>query len=606
MSYQPIENYGIIGDLNTVALVSMEGSIDFLCFPNFDSPSVFAAILDCQKGGFFQIAPVLEGYRRKQLYLPDSNILLTRFLAQDGVAEVSDFMALGKGVTGRCIVRRVKAVRGDVRFQMTCAPRFDYGRATHRIYGRSESWTFVSDEATPLSLRLRSCVPMERREGDVVAEFHLQAGQTAFFVLELAESEHTDFLPATTNTTVYFNETLNYWRRWIGRCQYRGRWREMVHRSALALKLLTSARHGSTVAAATFGLPEDIGGERNWDYRFTWVRDSSLILRALMRLGYVEEAEGFFRWLERRISGITGEAPLRIMYALDGRHDLHEESLDHFEGYRGSRPVRIGNGAHDQLQLDIFGELMDALFLFDTFRRPVTYDAWTRVVLMLNWLEERWHLPDEGIWEVRGGRQEFLFSRVMCWVAFDRAIRLAKKRSFPAPVTKWKRIRQAIRDDVDRHFWNSELGCYVQHKGSSAVDASSLLFPMLGFVGPHETRWFFTMRRIEEKLVQDSLVFRYDTENAASDGLRGGEGTFTMCSFWYVECLARSGDLQKARFLFEKALGYANHLGLYAEELGPCGEHLGNFPQAFTHLALVNAAFELDQRLNKEAAASQP
>jgi len=601
MSYQPIENYGIIGDLNTVALVSMDGSIDFLCFPSFDSPSVFAALLDDERGGRFQIAPVLEGYRRRQLYLTDTNILITRFLAQQGVAEVSDFMALGSGVTGRSIVRRVKAVRGDLRFSMRCAPRFDYARASHTVEGQPHRWTFISEGPKPQALRLRSSVAMKRQGGDVVAEFNLRGGETAFFVLELAESDHTEFIPAEANVAATFKETLAFWRTWIGRCQYRGRWRETVHRSALVLKLLTSARHGSTVAAATFGLPEDIGGERNWDYRHTWIRDSSLILHALMRLGYTDEAEAFFRWLEGRCCEVTASGPLQIMYGLDGSHELHEETLDHLEGYRRSRPVRVGNAAHEQLQLDIYGELLDALYLYDTFRRPVTYDAWTRVVLMMDWLAERWHLPDEGIWEVRGGRQEFLFSRVMCWVAFDRAIRLARKRSFPAPLNRWEKTRQAIREDIDRDFWNPELQCYVQHKGSRSVDAACLLIPMLGFLGPHETRWFFTLRRIEEKLVQDSLVFRYDTAEAASDGLHGGEGTFTMCSFWYVECLARSGDIQKARFLFEKALGYANHVGLFAEELGPCGEHLGNFPQAFTHLALVNAAYELDQRLTKDS-----
>jgi GH15 family glucan-1,4-alpha-glucosidase len=599
MSYQPIENYGVIGDLNTVALVGMNGSIDFLCFPHFDSPSVFAALLDAREGGCFQIWPALERHRQKQLYLPDSNILLTRFLAEEGVAEISDFMSVQSPLPGHNLVRRVKAVRGDLRFGMRCAPRFDYGRAPHRVEGKGMRVVFVPQGLESMALRLRASVPLRIADGDAIAEFKLRAGESAFFILERAFATDTAFVTGEPNVSVCFKETLNFWRRWIGRCQYRGRWREMVNRSALVLKLLTSARHGSTVAAPTFGLPEELGGERNWDYRYTWIRDASFMLRALMRLGYHEEAEAFFRWLERRCCEASPGGPLRIMYGLDGRSELQEEVLDHFEGYRGSRPVRVGNAAHRQLQLDIYGELFDAIQLYDNLRRPVTYDTWTRLVAMLDWLEGHWHLPDEGIWEVRGGRQEFLFSRVMCWVAFDRALELARKRAFPAPLAHWRRVRDRIRADIETHFWNPSLQCYTQFKGGRAVDAACLLMPMLGFLSPNDTRWFFTLKRIEDQLVQDSLVFRYDTDRAADDGLHGGEGTFSMCSFWYVECIARSGDLQKARFLLEKALGYANHLGLYAEELGPRGEHLGNFPQAFSHLALISAAADLDERLER-------
>jgi GH15 family glucan-1,4-alpha-glucosidase len=599
MPYQPIENHGVIGDLRTVALVGMNGSIDFMCFSDFDSPTIFAALLDHQKGGLFQIAPVLDHVRHKQLYLPDSNVLLTRFLSNDGVAEISDLMTIGSTLAGRNLLRRVKAVRGQLRFRMRCAPRFDYARASHQVVTRGKEVLFRADPPGKLVLSLRATVPLAVSGPDAGAEFSLSEGESASFLLHQALSpEPAPPLDEVVLTTA-FKETLNFWRRWIAQSNYRGRWREMVDRSALLLKLLTSAQHGSMVASPTFGLPEEIGGERNWDYRFTWIRDSAFAIYALMRLGFNDEAQAFFRWLDRihREPGPLG--PLQVMYGLDGRHDLEEVALDHLEGYRGSKPVRVGNAAWRQLQLDIYGELLDAIYLYDRYARPVTYDSWTGIARILDWVCEHWQLPDEGVWEIRGQRQEFLFSRLMCWVALDRGIRLAHKRSLPAAIERWTRVRALIHDDIHSHFWNPKLQSFVQHKGSHTVDAAALLMPLLDFIPPNDSRWFFTLRRIEEVLVQDSLVFRYHTAQAAADGLRGGEGTFSMCSFWYVECIARSGDVQKARFLFEKALGYANHLGLYAEELGPRGEHLGNFPQAFTHLALISAACYLDQRLSE-------
>jgi GH15 family glucan-1,4-alpha-glucosidase len=598
MSYQPIENHGVIGDLRTVALVGMDGSIDFMCFPDFDSPTIFASLLDHQKGGCFQIAPVLNRVRHKQLYLPDSNVLLTRFLSNDGVAEISDLMTIGGTLPGRNLLRRVKAVRGHLRFRMRCAPRFDYARASHEVLVHDHAILFQARQPSPLALSLRATVPIKACDGDACADFELREGQTASFLLHQTHSLNPAPPLNETVLAAAFKETLNFWHHWIAQSKYRGRWREMVDRSALLLKLLTSAQHGSMVAAPTFGFPEQIGGERNWDYRFTWIRDSAFTLYALMRLGFTDEAQAFFRWLDRVCweTGPTG--PLQVMYGLDGHHNLDEITLDHLEGYRGSKPVRVGNAAWRQLQLDIYGELLDAVYLYDKYGRPITYDSWTRIAQILDWVCEHWHLPDEGIWEIRGQRQEFLFSRLMCWVALDRGIRLAMKRSLPGPLDRWNRVRTEIHHDIHTHFWNPKLQAFVQHKGSETVDAASLLMPLLKFIQPNDSRWFFTLRRIEQILVQDSLVFRYDTQEAAHDGLRGHEGTFSMCSFWYVECIARSGDIQKARFLFEKALGYANHLGLYAEELGPRGEHLGNFPQAFTHLALISAAHYLDQHLS--------
>ncbi|UCF96587.1 MAG: glycoside hydrolase family 15 protein [Spirochaetaceae bacterium] len=596
MSYQPIENYGMIGDLHTVALVGMNGSIDFMCYPHFDSPTIFAALLDYRNGGAFQIAPQHDGITHRQMYLPDSNILLTRFLSPEGVAELSDFMPVQDSGHVHRLVRRIKTVKGRFRYRLLCDPRFDYGRSRHRAEIKDGGVLFSLDEKN--TFFLRSPIPVKIKDGAVIAEFTLEEGQTAAFVFEeyrdagSSESGHPHYVSTA------FKETLNYWRRWISRCKYQGRWREMVHRSALVLKLLTSHSDGSIVAAPTFGLPEEIGGERNWDYRYTWIRDASFTVYALLRLGFTDEAAGFMGWIGDRAGELRADGSLQIMYGIDGRHQLSEENLSHFEGYRGSSPVRIGNGAYGQLQLDIYGELMDSIYLYNKYGEPISFNLWENVVRLVDWVTKNWQQADEGVWEVRGGRQEFLYSRVMCWVAVDRAVRLAMKRSFPAPLDRWLKARDQIYWDVMKNFWNSEQKHFTQTKDLNTIDASSLLMPLVKFISPTDPRWLSTLRAIEKNLIEDSLVYRYCRTNAASDGLSGREGTFNMCSFWYVENLSRAGDPDQARFVFEKVLSYANHLGLYSEELGPCGEHLGNFPQAFTHLGLISAAYNLDQRLN--------
>jgi GH15 family glucan-1,4-alpha-glucosidase len=596
--YQPIENYGIIGDLYTVALVGMDGSIDFCALPHFDSPTIFAALLDYDKGGRFQIAPQLGDCRQKQLYLPDSNILLTRFLSPEGVAEISDFMPVEEVERPHTLVRRVKTVRGELRFRMLCAPRFDYARATHRVEQHEGAVLFISQGNDRMALRLWTSVPLRLCNGDAIAEFTLRADEHAAFVLEWAQPGEESPILMPDYVSSCFKNTSNFWRRWIGRSTYQGRWREMVNRAALTLKLLVSQPYGSLVAAPTFGLPEKVGGERNWDYRYIWVRDASFTLYALIRLGYTEEAGAFMRWIEARCREPEPDGALQVMYSIDGRHTLDEEILSHLEGYQQSAPVRIGNNAYNQLQLDIYGELMDAVYLYDKYGEPLSYDLWSDLTRLLNWVSTHWHLKDEGIWETRGGPHEFLHSRVMCWVALDRGMRLAYKRSFPAPLTRWRRVRDTIYHDIFRHFWDAQRQTFVQYKGAQTLDAATLLMPLMRFISPIDPRWLSTLRAIEEVLVNDSLVYRYKTGDAFRDGLLGQEGTFSMCSFWYVECLSRSGDLDKARFYFEKALGYANHLGLYAEELGLRGEHLGNFPQAFTHIALISAAYDLNRRLS--------
>jgi GH15 family glucan-1,4-alpha-glucosidase len=595
--YQPIENYGVIGDLHTVALAGMDGSIDFMCFPAFDSPSVFAALLDRRKGGYFKLAPRLADVRQKQIYLPDTNILLSRFLSEEGVAEISDFMPVEEEHHGHRVVRRAKTVRGEVNYRMTFAPKFDYARCGHKIEKHEKGLLFVSEGGDKTVLMLRSSVPVRTENGEARAEFSLRAGENATFILE----EHSTAGQSPADREGYaaqaFKDTVNFWRAWVARSTYKGRWREMVNRSALILKLLTSKPHGSTVAAATFGLPERIGGERNWDYRYTWIRDASFTLYGLIRLGYTQEAGAFMKWVEKRCEELTPDGALQTMYGIDGRSELPETILSHLEGYEESSPVRIGNAAYQQLQLDIYGELIDSVYLYDKYGEPLSYDLWQELVRLVEWISLNWGRKDDGIWEVRGGAHEFLHSRLMCWVAMDRAIRLSQKRSFPAPVEKWRTIRDRIYHEIYHGFWNQDIGAFVQSKGSTTLDASCLLMPLMRSISPRDPRWISTLKMIQQELVSDSLVYRYNVADAAADGLTGSEGTFCMCSFWNVECISRSGDLPKARFLFEKMLGYANHLGLYAEELGPRAEHLGNFPQAFTHLALISAAYDLNRRL---------
>lgn len=604
-SSQLIESHGVIGNMRSAALVSVGGTIDFFCFPRFDSPSVFAGLLDAENGGFFSIEPDIEGVRCKQLYLPDTNILLTRYLSDHGVAEITDFMPVEEGTQvsayAHQIIRMVRVVKGSIRFRMRCAPRFDYARATHRACKEADAICFRPDTETFESIVLHGTVPLSVDGYDGVADFTLNKGETASFAFGSVREEEKGQKELLDPESIEhcFQQTSDYWRGWIAQSVYKGRWREMVNRSALVLKLLFSQEHGSAVAAVTFGLPETIGGVRNWDYRYTWLRDSSFSLYALVRLGLSGEVRAYTQWLRARLmDGLntdTQDGPLRVMYRVDGGDHLRETELDHLAGYKNSRPVRIGNEASQQLQLDIYGEIMDAVYLSNKYSAAISKDGWRRVCRLIEWLRQNWEREDEGIWESRAGRKHLLHSRLMCWVAFDRAIRLSDKRSLDAPLADWYEARRRINDDILDNFWDEEMQSFVQAKGEKVVDASMLLMPMVRFISPTDPRWLLTLERIESSLTEDSLVFRYPVGN---DGIFGDEGSFTPCSFWLIECLARSGQVDKARLLFDKMLGYANHLGLYSEQLGRSGEHLGNFPQALTHLALISAATYLDRVLD--------
>src|SRR5579884_2761388 len=601
--YQPIEDYAVIGDLHTVALVGKNGSIDWCCIPRFDSPSVFGALLDARKGGFFQISPMIDENVRmgkKQLYLPETNILITRFLTADGVGEITDFMPvkLSRVVDHQHnIMRSVSVVRGSLSFEMVCRPAFNFARDPHTIHLYENGVVF---ESQALCLGLYAPVQMhEDGSGGVRATFTLRAGESLHFLMESAR--HSDLIPRPLSMGEYreaFQKTLNYWRRWISQCQYSGRWREMVHRSALVLKLLTYSPTGAIVAAPTTSLPETIGGPRNWDYRYTWLRDASFTLYSLLILGFTQEAEAFMGWLVARCHELKANGSLQPMYTIDGKHDLTEIVLDHLEGYRQSGPVRIGNGAYKQNQLDIYGELMDAIYIYNRYD-AISYDLWKNLRRLLEWLGKHWQEPDEGIWEVRGGPKRFVHSRLMSWVAFDRALRLTRHRGLPAPMADWMQKSAEIYEQIMYAGWNDKVNSFVQYYGSDAIDASSLLMVLTNFTGATDPRMLATIDRIEKELTSDSLVHRYNPKKAAADGLGSVEGTFTACSFWLAESLARAGRLDQSRLILEKIMTYSNHVGLYAEESGPTGEALGNYPQAFTHLSLITACYNIDQMLNR-------
>ncbi len=596
--YPAIEDHAVIGDLHTVALVATDGTIDWCCLPRFDSPAVFASLLDADRGG--SLAVRCEAVRTKQMYKPDTNVLVTRFLGADSVGEVVDFMVPrqpGAPVRhpGALLVRRLRAVRGTVVFTVSCRPAFDFGRQDHAVHTPDRGGAVFTSPGARAGLVLRA------------GQRFSVAGPAATATVTLGPGEGLDLLlqwggapepPAEGEAGRLLDYTVAYWRGWLRRSRYRGRYREMVERSALVLKLLVYQPTGALVAAPTTSLPESVGGARNWDYRYSWIRDAAFTLYALMRLGFTDEAASYMTWLQARCREAAADRGLQVLYAVDGNPEVPETTLDHLDGYKGSRPVRVGNSAASQLQLDIYGELMDSVYLFNKYGRPIGYDLWEALSRQLDWLEKNWQRPDDGIWESRGGRRRHTYSAVMTWVAFERATRIARQRGLPAPVSRWRDAADMAYQTVQQDGWHPDRRAYVQYPGGTTLDASLLVMPLVKFSGPSDPRFLATLDRISKELVTDSLVQRYQPDG--SDGLPGTEGTFNLCSFWYVEALTRAGRIQKGRYVFEQMLSNANHVGLFAEEISPAGEALGNFPQAFTHLALISAAVNLDRALSGE------
>jgi GH15 family glucan-1,4-alpha-glucosidase len=506
----------------------------------------------------------------------------------------------------RHLHRRIRCVRGTVRIALHCKPAFDYGRQDHQASLDANGAIFKSAEMT---VGLSGAIPLSHDgSGGAFAEFRLEEGQSQAFVLRVhSAGDCLQCPPTEAEAEELFHTTVKYWRKWLSACTYHGRWREQVHRSALALKLLTFEPTGAIVAAPTTSLPETIGGIRNWDYRYTWLRDAAFTVYGLLRIGFTREASGFINWIENYASKrLHPDVPFPPFLTIEGDCEIPERSLDHWEGYRRSAPVRIGNAAVSQFQSDVYGELMDSLYLYNKYVSPISYDMWLKIRHRLDWVCDNWQRPDTGIWEMRNEERHFLYSKIMNWVALDRGARLADKRALPADREKWIQVRDRIYEEVMTKGWNGNRPSFTQCYGSQDLDASLLIMPLVFFMAPNDPRMLKTIAAILESprkggLLCDSLVYRYPPEPRI-DGLPGEEGTFNMCSFWLVEALTRAGRtmperLDQARLLFERMLGYANHLGLYAEQTGSQGEALGNFPQAFTHLGLISAAFNLDRAL---------
>lgn len=589
----PIGEHGVIGDMETLALVGRRGTIEWMCWPRFDSPSIFGKLLD-PDGGHWRIAPVGEVAGERRLYLPGTNVLMTRYHLPDGVVEVEDCMLVDG--PNRMVLRCVVGVRGTVAMRSECRPRPDYGRADTSIE-RSEPGDDAShrtshriglaDGAMVLAADRRCACAGDVDDGRIVHDFEIEEGERVVFALAPEDVELGDLGSA-------FDRTVSFWHAWSARSTYRGRWRTVVERSALTLKLLTHRPTGALIAAGTTSLPETLGGARNWDYRYVWIRDAAFALYAFMELGYTDEAAAFTGWLQDRVEHCRrdGGPPLQPLYDIDGETAIDEIELDHWAGYGDSRPVRVGNAAVDQLQLDIYGEIIDSLYLADKHGHGLSLDAWGDVAHIADWVCANWDQPDDGFWEVRNGPHDLTSSRLLCWVALERAIRMARFRGRPADLERWQRSRDEIHACILERGWSKDLGAFTQTLDGDRLDASLLLMPLVKFVAPTDPRWTSTLDAIGRTLTHDALVERYED---GTDGMEGDDGTFTICTFWYVEALARAGQVDRARLLFDKVLSYAGPLGLFSETIDDSGRQLGNFPQAFTHLALISAAVAIDE-----------
>jgi GH15 family glucan-1,4-alpha-glucosidase len=598
----PIDEHGVIGDCETLAVVSAHGEIDWMCWPRADSPSIFGSLLD-EDAGHWQLGPA-DGFRRtQQIYLSETNVLVTRFETDTGIVEIDDAMAMAGP---RRLVRLVRCVRGSATIRSDLRARPDYARSEARLH--ADGARCVEIDLGEEGLRLRSSADLTIDGDRVVSTIALIEGQSVAFDLGSsgtdgstdhrgADAPHDDVVERVRQV---IDDTVDRWKRWTALGTYRGRYRHAVERSALALKLLTNRTTGGMLAAGTTSIPEQIGGERNWDYRYVWIRDAAFTVYAFLELGHHDEAEAFIDWLVERVEecDVCDEAPLRPLYDLDGNAKLDETTLD-WRGYEDSRPVRIGNAATGQQQLDIYGELIDSLYLFDHHVRGLAIATWQKICLLVDHVIDQWRRPDEGMWEIRSGRQRHTSSVLMCWVAVERAIRMAEFRGRPADLPAWRSARDEMYTTLIDDGWNDELGAFTQTLGGDTVDASILLAPLVKFIDAHDPRWGSTLDVVIDRLAHGPLVDRYDTD-VYDDGLDCDEGSFTICSFWLVEALARAGRVDEARRSFDQLLGYASPVGLFSEQIGPTGRQLGNTPQALTHLALISAAVALDEAIDRQ------
>ena len=624
--FPPIADYAFLSDCEVNCLIAPTGRVEWMCLPRPDGPSVFAAMLD-RAAGSFRFGPTGVQVPAGRRYLPGTLVLETTWRTRTGWLIVRDAMCIGpwyhsqrrSGTYRRppsdyeaehILLRTARCVVGSVELSLDCQPVFDYGQTAARweYAGTGYNEAIASGGADEVPIRLVTDLRVGFEGPGAHATKVLRQGERAYVAMVWPRSRHSTGkeywaehpAPATVDEAfTRVERTAEYWREWINRGEFPEHpWQAYLQRSALTLKGLTYSPTGALLAAATSSLPESIGGERNWDYRYTWIRDAAFSLYGLLRLGFTEEAASFMQWLTDRTREwhIGPGGPLQIMYGIDGRKELTEFEHPTWSGYRDSHPVRIGNAAADQRQLDIYGELIDSIYLYNKYGMPISYDTWENVRRIVDWLCENWDQADEGIWETRGGQKDFTYSRLMSWVAVERAIRMNRARGLPGDIVGWLGERDRIYNQIMKKGWSEDRQAFVQHYGSDVLDASILLMPLVLFIAPTDPRWLSTLDAIGDELVSDSLVYRYNPE-ASPDGLLGREGTFSICSFWYVEALTRAGRLEEARLAFEKMLTYANHLGLYSEEIGPSGEQLGNFPQAFTHLALISAGFNLDRAL---------
>lgn len=595
--YKKISDYGIIGNLHTVALVGLDGSLDWLCFPHIDSPSIFGALLDDKKGGRFSIAPEAE-WDSVAEYVQGTNILKTRFRARTGVLQVTDFMPVcacwkeGRKEMSHELYRCVEALEGPVRTVMEFDPRFDYAR-TETSLERIENGLIAKGNGE--SIVLLSTRPLNAGSDDLSkAEWDIAEGEKIWLRLSYGANGHDRVDVKEAEKALV--DTAAYWKDWVGRSETGGvldlgRYEKMAERSALVLKLLSYHPMGNVAAAATTSLPEEIGGERNWDYRYTWVRDTSFTLQALFNLGHMSETEGYIRWIEKLISE-HGVESMQIMYGLRGETELPEKELAHLDGYKGSRPVRIGNGAAGQRQLDIYGELMDAALKLSNYVGKIDADLWPFLRGICEHVTEHWRDRDSGIWEVRGGPFQFVYSKVMCWVALDRGTIIARRYGFPGDIERWEDIRDEIKEEVIAKGWNQDKNAFVQHYETDALDSSNLLMPILGFLPYTDPRVISNIEATQRELGHNGFLYRY----RGDDGLSGREGTFLLCTFWLIDNLIAIGRVDEAETLLHRVEGAANHLGLFSEEYDiTWKESLGNFPQAFTHIGYINSVISLCQ-----------